>query len=92
MAMGRPVVAASQCVTAIDELARSDLFPARDVQDYVDQITRLLLDQDSASAAGQRGRQCVVRHYSWSARLSAMDKYLPARHQPALAPVGSVTV
>ena len=92
MAMARPVVAASQCVTAIDELARSDLFPALDVQDYVDQIAGLLLDQDSASAAGQRGRQCVVRHYSWSARLSAMDKYLPARHQPALAPVGSVTV
>ena len=77
MAMARPVVAAADCVAAIDAEASEALVPASTVEEYVAAIDRLLADAANAALIGQRARTCVTRAYSWNAQLSIIDQYLP---------------
>jgi len=76
MAMGVPVVAAGHCVSAIDADSGAELLAATDAVDYIAQISRLLVDRGLAGAVGQAGRRCVLRCYSWSARLAGIDEEL----------------
>lgn len=77
MAMARPVVAAQDCVAAIDARPAQELIAATTASDYV-QAIRGLLEQPARSAAvGAAGRQCVVRRYSWEAHMAGIDRYLP---------------
>ena len=88
MAMGRPVVAARDCVDAIDATLGEELLSAQAAEDYVEAIRLLLQQPDRASAVGGAGRQCVLRKYSWDAHLAGIDRYLPStRAMPSL--VGS---
>ena len=82
MAMGRPVVAAAECVTAIDAIAGEDLTAAVSAAEYVDAIDALLEDSSRATTMGARGRACVLRGYSWDAHLAAIDAYLPGADVP----------
>jgi polysaccharide biosynthesis protein PslH len=82
MAMGRPVVAAAECVSAIDAKAGEGLVAAANVAEYVGAIDGLLQDAARATALGERGRACVVRGYSWDAHLAAIDAYLPGFEAP----------
>jgi sugar transferase (PEP-CTERM/EpsH1 system associated) len=84
MAMARPVVAAQECVEAIDAQVGRHFLAASQPEDYVMQIDTLLGDPTQADDIGRAGRQRVIDAYSWQARLSAMDRYLPA-------PVGSLS-
>jgi glycosyltransferase involved in cell wall biosynthesis len=77
MAMARPVVAARECTEAIDAQVGRDLLSAAEPQDYVAQIDKLLDDRYLADMIGSAGRRRVLEAYSWEARLSAMDQYLP---------------
>ncbi len=77
MAMGRPVVAARNCVDAIDAMQGEELIPADTPQDYVEGIEQLLLHPDRAAKVGAAGRRCVVERYSWEAHLARIDRYLP---------------
>jgi polysaccharide biosynthesis protein PslH len=76
MAMARPVVAAQSCVEAIDAQPGTELLPAREVDDYVREVSGLLKDPARATAMGAAGRQRVVQGYSWAAHLSVMDRYI----------------
>lgn len=94
MAMARPVVAAQTCVEAIDARVGSELVAAEEVEDYVREIVALLADPARADAIGAAGRQRVLRAYSWSARLAAMDPHLEPAATPAnpqgLAPAAAL--
>lgn len=86
MAMARPVVAAAECVAAIDASIDEGLLPASKVQEYVRAIGQLLEDGGTASLIGQQGRACVIRGYSWDAHLAALDKFLPRADVGRAAP------
>jgi sugar transferase (PEP-CTERM/EpsH1 system associated) len=78
MAMARPVVAASDCVAAIDTVDRpSGLAAASTAQDYVHQIDALLASPEAADRQGAIGRDTVQAHYSWNAHMRVIDGYLP---------------
>ena len=76
MAMGRPVVAARECVAALDHRPDDGLYGVDEPDEYALAIEGLLADPLAASAAGADARMCVVRHYRWDARLSVMDQWL----------------
>ena len=76
MAMGRPVVAARQCVEAIDAQAGQELLAAEQAADYVLAINELLAAPQRARTLGEAGRACVQRSYSWSAHLAGIDRHL----------------
>jgi sugar transferase (PEP-CTERM/EpsH1 system associated) len=84
MAMARPVVAAQECAEAIDAQVGRDFLAAAQPADYIAQLDALLGDPAQADAIGRAGRQRVLDAYSWEARLSAVDRYLPS---PAAAPL-----
>ncbi len=76
MAMARPVVASRSCVEAIAAQDGVALLSAAEASEFAAQIDALLRSPDQAAAVGQAGRQRVVQHYSWSAHLSGIDRYL----------------
>ena len=76
MAMGRPVVAASHCVEAIDTRSDADLLPATTADDFIKAIAKLLHEPATAKAVGEAGRTCVQQAYSWDAHLSRIDPHL----------------
>lgn len=76
MAMARPVVASRSCVEAIAAQDGAELLSAAEASEFVDKIDALLRSPERAAAVGLAGRQRVVEHYSWSAHLSGIDRYL----------------
>ena len=76
MAMARPVVCAVPCAEAIDAETGRHLFAAKTAEDYVSQIDGLLADVNFASNLGGAGRQFVLDHFSWDARLSPIADLL----------------
>jgi len=76
MAMARPVVAASECVDAIDATPGEHLLQATDVASYVMQLDALLADPGRAAALGQVGRERVAAVYGWAGRLASLDAHL----------------
>ncbi|MBA4175604.1 MAG: sugar transferase [Leptothrix sp. (in: Bacteria)] len=76
MAMARPVVAAAPCVDAIDAQPGTEIRSASDPADYVRCVEELLADPALADAVGQAGRRRVLKNYSWSAHMSALDRHL----------------
>lgn len=85
MAMARPVVASRSCVEAIAAEDGVELLSATEASEFATQINALLRSPDQAAAVGCAGRQRVVQHYSWSAHLSGIDRYL----QPPSIPPSS---
>ena len=81
MAMGRPVVAATACVEAINARPGVDLLAAERPADYLRQISALLQAPAQAAALGTAGRRRVLSSYSWDAHLAGID--------PHLAPIGA---
>ena len=77
MAMARPVVAAQECVAAIDAVWGEELIPAATAADYIQSVQTLLRQPAHAATVGAAGRRCVVRRYSWAAHLAGIDRYLP---------------
>lgn len=73
MAMGRPVVASSECSAGVDARAGDDLLVAPDASAFVGAIGELLGDAARALAIGVAGRNVVLARYSWTAHLSAID-------------------
>ena len=90
MAMGRPVVAASDCVSAIAAIDGKELIAAANASDYVRAILMLLQQPESALRIGAAGRQCVEQRFSWDAHLAGLDRYLPANANAN--PVAGITL
>jgi sugar transferase (PEP-CTERM/EpsH1 system associated) len=76
MAMARPVVAASSCVSVIDAQDGRDLLSATAADDYVQAVSALLTDPARAAAIGAAGRKQVISSYGWDARLADLDRFL----------------
>ena len=76
MAMARPVVAASTCVEAIDAQPGQEIMAADDAAEHAVRIGEMLADRPRATVVGQAGRDCVLAHYSWPARLAPLDHEL----------------
>ena len=76
MAMGRPVVAASECTAAIAAEPGIELICAEDADAFVREVDALLCEPARAAAIGAAGRRCVQRNYSWDAHLSAFERHL----------------
>jgi sugar transferase (PEP-CTERM/EpsH1 system associated) len=76
MAMGRPVVAAEACVSAMRVKPGQDVVPARDAADYVRELLALLANAPRALALGEAGRRCVEQGYSWPAHLQTLERHL----------------
>ncbi len=76
MAMGRPVVAASECAAAIVAERGLELMCAEDADAFVREVDALLREPVRALAVGAAGRRCVQRNYSWDAHLSAFERHL----------------
>ncbi len=76
MAMGLPVVASSECSTAIDAVPERDFLTAGTVPEYVSQIEALLREPARSAAIGIAARQQVLARYSWDAHLSVIDRHL----------------
>ncbi len=91
MAMGRPVVAAEACVSAMRVVPGQDVLAARDAGDYVQHLSALLTEPSRAAETGAAGRRCVVSAYSWAAHLQTLDRHLQQTLQTpaALAPSAS---
>lgn len=87
MAMARPVVASRSCVEAIAAQDGVDLISATEASDFAARIHALLRAPEQAAAVGQAGRQRVVQHYSWSAHLGGIDRYL---QPPSILPPSTV--
>lgn len=83
MAMGRPVVAAAECVEAIAATDGEEIVAAHAARDYVDALQALMQDPGRAKRIGAAGRACVVERFSWDAHLSQVDRYLPPSHAAA---------
>jgi polysaccharide biosynthesis protein PslH len=77
MSMGRPVVAARDCVDAISAVDGKELLAATTAVQYVEAVRRLLAQADLADRIGVAGRACVVDNFSWDAHLAGMDDHLP---------------
>ncbi len=76
MAMGRPVVASTACVEAINAQADQELVAASSANDFSRQISALLRAPQRSADVGRAGRQRVLQDYSWSAHLSCIDRHL----------------
>ena len=82
MAMARPVVAASSCVSVLDARVGSEILQADAAADYVRCINQLLQDPERARAVGAEGRRRVQKSYTWAAHLSVFDRHLRAAAPP----------
>jgi polysaccharide biosynthesis protein PslH len=79
MAMERPVVASSACVSALDANPGKELIAACAADEFVRSISALLSDAGLAHSVGRAGRQRVLESYDWQAQLARIDAHLHAR-------------
>ncbi len=89
MAMGRPVVAASECGEAIGGTAGEELLLAPDAAGLVEAVHGLLADGPRAARIGAAARAKVLRDCSWAAHLSAFDRHLASLPAPTLEKVAA---
>ncbi|HSQ73875.1 MAG TPA: TIGR03087 family PEP-CTERM/XrtA system glycosyltransferase [Rubrivivax sp.] len=86
MAMGRPVVAATACVEALNAEPGGEILDAADADEYLRCIDLLLRAPDRARAIGTAGRVRVEHSYTWDAHMTVIDRHLGAlRAEPAAA-------
>ncbi len=76
MAMGRPVVAASECAEAISAERGIELIAATGAEAFAREVDALLRDPAQAAAIGLAGRRRVQRDYGWDAHLGAFEHHL----------------
>lgn len=81
MAMGRPVVAAADCVAAIDARSGENIVAASTSAEYQDAVGALLSDAPRALQIGAAGRQWVLSSYSWNAHMERIDPFLSLEHR-----------
>jgi len=78
MAMGRPVVASSDCAAPIAAQPGTELLAAAGAEAFVAAVDGLLRDPRRAARVGAAGRRRVRADYSWAAQLAPLDQVLAA--------------
>lgn len=76
MAMERPVVASSECASAINANLGQELIAAHSPLDFVENIFKILENLDGVAAIGKAARQRVIESYSWEANMRGIDRYV----------------
>ena len=80
MAMARPVVASSDCATAIDAECSDgegqELLSADDAGGFVAAVAALVADPQRAKTIGAAARRRTLARYSWQAQLGRIDRHL----------------
>jgi sugar transferase (PEP-CTERM/EpsH1 system associated) len=76
MAMGRPVVAASECAEAITAERGIELIAANGADAFVREVDALLREPAHVAAIGEAARRRVQRDYSWDSQLGAFEHHL----------------
>jgi glycosyltransferase involved in cell wall biosynthesis len=83
MAMGRPVVAATPCVEALDVQTGREILDAAEPGEYVAAIDHLLRAAPAAAAIGAAARLRVQQRYTWASHLAAIDRQLVELGRPS---------
>lgn len=84
MAMGRPVIATTECAAAVDAKIDAELLAAATAGEFMAEIDKQLANPTIGNAIGQAARTRVVGRYSWEAHLSGINPYLHFPEQPEL--------
>ncbi|MBO9623596.1 MAG: TIGR03087 family PEP-CTERM/XrtA system glycosyltransferase [Sphingomonas sp.] len=74
MAMARPVVVSEAAAQGIDHGGTIEVGATE--QGFAEAVTRLLSDRSAAAELGAAARRQVLAHYSWDAKLAALDEVL----------------
>jgi len=75
MAMARPVVVTGDGLEGIDAQSGKEVIVADTAEAFANACIRLATGTESRTL-GDAARECVLRHYNWSARLSRFDDIL----------------
>jgi glycosyltransferase involved in cell wall biosynthesis len=78
MAMARPVVISSAPATGLEARSGHDCEIAHSGDEFVSRTVALLADVTLRRTMGLAAREAVLRSYSWSAHLAALEKLLGA--------------
>jgi sugar transferase (PEP-CTERM/EpsH1 system associated) len=78
MAMARPLVTTPDALEGISARHHEHVLVAASAPEFASAVTQCLTG-DSAANLGLRAREFVVEHYSWSAKLKALDLLLDER-------------
>jgi sugar transferase (PEP-CTERM/EpsH1 system associated) len=84
MAMERPVIASTDCASAVDAVLGQELLTANTPDDYLQAIKTCLENPGKSATIGRAARQRVTERYSWKAHMSGIDRYIsssPAEHK-----------
>ncbi|THB69415.1 MAG: TIGR03087 family PEP-CTERM/XrtA system glycosyltransferase [Gammaproteobacteria bacterium] len=76
MSMGNAVVATSQAMEGIKEAGLFDDLTIDEPQVYADKVVELLQNKDSANRWGEKGRDMVIKNYSWQANVARVVGFL----------------
>jgi polysaccharide biosynthesis protein PslH len=76
--MGRPTIVSTDALTGIGTPSSAPVIVADGADAWVAACLRLLDDPAFAAALAARGRPFALEHFSWAARLRALDALLPA--------------
>ncbi|MBL8286376.1 MAG: TIGR03087 family PEP-CTERM/XrtA system glycosyltransferase [Rubrivivax sp.] len=78
MAMQRAVVAAAECVSALNVRVGAEIIAAETAVEYSREVLGLLDRAAAAEAIGAAARRRVLQSYSWEAHLGVLDRHLMA--------------
>ena len=73
MAMARPVIASPLALEGIQAQAGRDLFVADGPNEFLEALTHVLLE--GAGEVGSRGRDLILREYSWDTNFGKLMEY-----------------
>ncbi len=76
MAMARPVIASSECASAVDAKPGDEFLVARDAREFVSLVTAVVAGPERAASVGTAARNAVLARYSWDAHLAGIDSHI----------------
>src|SRR5574337_688812 len=84
MAMARPVICAADCIAAIGAEPGRHLLAADRADEYAAHLERVFAQPEWADALGRAGRQHMIEHFGWPARLAVFDEALESTLEPTV--------
>lgn len=73
MAMGKPLVSTPDALEGIEATAGEQLLVAEDAEDFATQVLTCLTGDPGPLSMGRKAREFVIKKYSWTSQLSALD-------------------
>ena len=76
MSMARPVVASSECVSALHKSSSSAIFSADSAIRFAGEVVRILGKREWSDGVGKLARKNILDFYAWDSCLSVMDPFI----------------